>query len=68
MFPNASFIGLDLSPIQPEDVPVNVQFIIDDIEHEAGWDCPENHYDYIHIRHVMFSLRDTKKVIETAFK
>ncbi|RFU80601.1 methyltransferase [Trichoderma arundinaceum] len=37
MYPNATFHGMDLSPIQPDWVPENVLFVVDDIEHEAGW-------------------------------
>lgn len=30
MFPNAEVVGTDLSPIQPEDVPPNVTFYVED--------------------------------------
>lgn len=33
-FPNAEVIANDLSPIQPQNVPVNVRFEVDDIESE----------------------------------
>jgi cyclopropane fatty-acyl-phospholipid synthase-like methyltransferase len=31
-FPNAKVLGIDLSPIQPEWVPPNCRFIVDDAE------------------------------------
>jgi len=33
-FPNADVIANDLSPIQPENVPENVAFEVDDVESE----------------------------------
>ena len=67
-YPTASIQGLDLSPIQPDYVPPNVQFLVDDIEHENGWDYPENHFDFIHIRHTLYSIHDAKGLIERAYK
>ncbi|PKS05036.1 hypothetical protein jhhlp_008402, partial [Lomentospora prolificans] len=67
-YPNSQFLGLDLSPIQPELVPPNVQFVVDDVEHENGWDYPENHFDFIHIRHILYSIKDRRALIERAFK
>lgn len=34
-FPNAEVVANDLSPIQPQNVPVNVRFEVDDIESEC---------------------------------
>ncbi|KAK0383830.1 hypothetical protein NLU13_9741 [Sarocladium strictum] len=68
MFPKSEFHGVDLSPIQPDWVPENVSFVVDDIEHEAGWAYPENYFDYIHIRHCVHSLRDRKEVWNRIYK
>jgi len=68
LYPNSSFLGLDLSPIQPELVPPNVQFVVDDVEHENGWDYPDDHFDYIHIRHTLFSIKNRQQLIERAYK
>ncbi|KAM5346375.1 hypothetical protein ACJ41O_009380 [Fusarium nematophilum] len=57
-YPNSRFHGMDLSPIQPDWVPENALFVVDDIEHEAGWTYPEEKFDYIHIRHTVHSIRD----------
>lgn len=32
LFDSASILGVDLSPIQPEWVPPNVRFMVDDVE------------------------------------
>jgi hypothetical protein len=32
-FPAANILGVDLSPIQPEWVPPNVRFMVDDVEY-----------------------------------
>ena len=66
--PESTFLGLDLSPIQPDYVPPNAQFVVDDVEHENGWDYPENHFDYIHIRHALYSIKDPKGLIERAYR
>lgn len=62
MYPNSQFHGMDLSPIQPDWVPEKVEFVVDDIEHEAGWTYPYNHFDFIHIRHVLHSIRDREEL------
>ena len=48
-FPNASVYGVDLSPIQPDWVPANCQFQVDDYEDEWTWQDGEK-FDYIHGR------------------
>ncbi|KAH7025976.1 tam domain protein [Microdochium trichocladiopsis] len=48
-FPNAEIIGTDLSPVQPQYVPDNVRFLIEDALSEEGWDWPQP-FDHIHIR------------------
>ncbi|CAH0052544.1 unnamed protein product [Clonostachys solani] len=45
--PHATVIGVDLSPIQPEYVPVNCRFEVDDIENEWTWTEP---FDFIFSR------------------
>ncbi|SCN91936.1 related to methyltransferase [Fusarium fujikuroi] len=47
IFPDATIIGTDLSPIQPNDVPPNVYFYVEDSSDEWMF----NHkFDYIHTR------------------
>lgn len=59
---------MDLSPIQPDWVPENVLFVVDDIEHEGGWTYPENKFDYIHIRHTLHSVRNPEELWERIYK
>ncbi|KID67733.1 hypothetical protein MAN_04491, partial [Metarhizium hybridum] len=62
LYPNSTFDGMDLSPIQPDWVPQNVSFMVDDIEHEAGWTYGENELDYIHVRHLIHSIKDRREM------
>jgi hypothetical protein len=54
-FPSANVLGVDLSPIQPEWVPANVRFMVDDVE--SPWLHPKDHFDYIHSRHTVMAIR-----------
>lgn len=48
-FPAAEVYGVDLSPIQPDWVPANCKFYVDDFE--SRWTFPPTeHFDYIHGR------------------
>lgn len=66
-YPSAVIEATDLSPIQPTNVPENVQFIIDDAE-EEDWAVAENYYDYIHTRVMMGCFEDFKGIIRKGFK
>lgn len=63
-FPSANVMGIDLSPIQPDWVPANVHFVVDDAESE--WVYPEDHFDYIHTRHTVMAIKDWPKLYRTA--
>jgi ubiquinone/menaquinone biosynthesis C-methylase UbiE len=63
-YPSASVIGTDLSPIQPEFVPVNCLFEIDDAEDE--WLYTEK-FEYIHMRGMMTCFSDPRSVLEKAY-
>ena len=67
-YPQTTFHGMDLSPIQPDWVPENVLFVVDDIEHEAGWAYPENKFDYIHLRHTLHSIRDRPEMLDRIYR
>ena len=63
--PEADVLGNDLSPIQPEYVPANCRFEIDDIDDTWVY----NHqFDYVHGRYVISFLTDPaglfKKIYE----
>ncbi|KAN0108726.1 S-adenosyl-L-methionine-dependent methyltransferase [Hyaloscypha variabilis] len=64
-YPSANVIGTDLSPIQPNFVPPNCSFEVDDAEDE--WVFPQK-FDYIHGRALMSCFRNDQRVWEHAFK
>lgn len=65
-YPEADVQGIDLSPIQPQWVPPNVRFIVDDAE--AEWLYPEASLDYIHLRHMTSSIRDWPLLVSRAYQ
>lgn len=65
-FPSATVIGTDVSPIQPEWVPPNVSFQIDDAE--AEWAFPADSFDFIHIRCLGGSVRDWPALLKQCYK
>ncbi|KAK4209159.1 S-adenosyl-L-methionine-dependent methyltransferase [Rhypophila decipiens] len=64
LYPNAEVTGTDLSPIQPEYIPANCQFEIDDAEEE--WLFSKK-FDYIHGRALLSCFRDPLYVIQQAY-
>lgn len=63
--PSARVQGVDLSPIQPEEVPPNCTFIIDDAE--ADWIHHEK-FDFIYSRAMVICFRDWPKFFNQAFE
>ncbi|KAF1816238.1 S-adenosyl-L-methionine-dependent methyltransferase [Eremomyces bilateralis CBS 781.70] len=47
-YPGADVLGIDLSPVQPRQLPFNVRFEVDDCTSE--WTYPVDHFDFIHMR------------------
>ncbi|KAG0643522.1 S-adenosyl-L-methionine-dependent methyltransferase [Tuber brumale] len=64
-FQSAVVIGTDLSPIQPNWVPPNCKFQVDDAE--ANWSFDES-FDLIHSRHLMTSIRNWPRYLEQIYK
>jgi hypothetical protein len=48
-FPRTRVIGMDLSPMQPNDVPLNCEFIVGDLT-ESLADFDDGSFDFIHSR------------------
>lgn len=63
---SAHILGIDLSPIQPDWLPPNVRFMIDDVE--SPWLHPASHFDYIHSRHTVMAVRDWMKLFRRAIE
>ncbi|KAK2745740.1 hypothetical protein FQN55_006061 [Onygenales sp. PD_40] len=65
LYPEAELIlGNDLSPIQPQWVPKNVKFIVDDVEQE--W-AEEQQFDFIHCRYMCGSIVDWPRLVKQCF-
>jgi len=62
--PSAKVLGVDLSPIQPPQVPPNCSFRVDDVE--LDW-IDEEKYDFIHSRAMLAGLKNWPKLMEQAF-
>ncbi|KAF6829184.1 methyltransferase domain-containing protein [Colletotrichum plurivorum] len=62
--PDAMVLGVDLSPIQPEYVPPNCKFEIDDFERDWTWSEP---FDLIFARNMCGAVRDWERVISQAY-
>lgn len=65
-YPSATVLGVDLSPIQPEWVPPNVRFMVDDVE--SPWLHPNNYFDYIHSRHTVMAIKDWPKLFRRSLE
>ncbi|KAL2000279.1 hypothetical protein VTN02DRAFT_3326 [Thermoascus thermophilus] len=66
LYPSAELIiGNDLSPIQPQWVPPNVKFVVDDIEQQ--WTEPQP-YDYIHCRYLCGSIHNWPKLVRQCYE
>ncbi|KAI8312251.1 Secondary metabolism regulator LAE1 [Colletotrichum sp. SAR11_59] len=64
LFPHAEVIGTDLSAVQPEWLPSNVKFIVDDVE--SAWIDPKK-YDYIFVRYMLVSIADWPRLIANIY-
>ncbi|KAI8961508.1 S-adenosyl-L-methionine-dependent methyltransferase [Daldinia sp. FL1419] len=63
--PESDVIGTDLSPIQPQFLPENCKFEIDDAEDEWTFSEP---FDFIHGRALMSCFNDPASVVKQGFK
>ncbi|KAJ6438071.1 hypothetical protein O9K51_09493 [Purpureocillium lavendulum] len=63
-FPSAVVRGYDLSPIQPQMVPPNVQFFVDDVE--QGW-LESAKYDFVHLRNVLW-IADWPRLVRQMYE
>ncbi|KAK2041700.1 methyltransferase domain-containing protein [Colletotrichum somersetense] len=65
LFPNAEVLGNDLSAIQPDWVPPNVKFEVDDVE--SSW-VHDQKYDFIFSRYMNGSLADWPAFIKRVYE
>ncbi|KAL4403550.1 hypothetical protein CABS03_15002 [Colletotrichum abscissum] len=64
--PHALVVGIDLSLIQPQHVPPNVEFQIDDFN--EPWTFKHNSLDYINMRFLTGSVRDWRFLVGEAYR
>ncbi|RSL85745.1 hypothetical protein CDV31_016520 [Fusarium ambrosium] len=64
--PEATVIGVDLSPTQPDWVPPNCKFEIDDVS--LRWTWPENEFDFVYLRTMFGSFKDWQHVFDEAYR
>ncbi|KAL6358508.1 hypothetical protein LRP88_08693 [Fusarium phalaenopsidis] len=64
LYPGASVVGTDLSPIQPESMPLNAQMFVEDCE-DPEW-THGNNFDLVHLRGVAGFLLDLDAVVDNA--
>lgn len=57
-------MGVDLSPIQPDFVPPNCEFQVDDINKE--WTFTDEEFDFIHVRFMTGTIPDWNDLLTKA--
>ncbi|KAH7237855.1 hypothetical protein NCS52_01566400 [Fusarium sp. LHS14.1] len=63
--PETEVIGVDLSPTQPEFVPPNLKFEIDDVDEDWTYSLP---FNYIHSRMMNASVKSWLEYLRKMFK
>ncbi|KAM0206834.1 hypothetical protein ACHAQI_008060 [Fusarium lateritium] len=66
-YPNTEVIGTDLSPCQPQWVPPNLRFEIDDAVVQP-WAWKEDYFDLIHIRYLFGAIKDWNALFKEAYR
>ncbi|KAF5520754.1 putative methyltransferase tdiE [Colletotrichum aenigma] len=65
LHPETMVTGVDLSPIQPDYVPPNCMFEIDDVDKDWRWTIP---FDFIFVRHMNSCFKSWEKMLAQAFE
>ncbi|OCK83750.1 S-adenosyl-L-methionine-dependent methyltransferase [Lepidopterella palustris CBS 459.81] len=63
--PHAQVLGIDLSPIQPSNIPPNCRFLVDDVS--ADWAFGK-FFDLIHTRALNVGIRDWDRLLQQAYE
>ncbi|KFY24347.1 hypothetical protein V493_05298 [Pseudogymnoascus sp. VKM F-4281 (FW-2241)] len=66
LYPSAEVIGTDVSAIQPDWVPANCSFEIDDAEQD--WLYAPDSFDFIHNRNFVCAIRKWERLIGQSFR
>lgn len=65
-YPSAEVIGVDISPTQPDWVPPNLSFQIDDAQ--LDWTFEPESFDFIHVRYMQGAIDDWPKFYRQMFR
>jgi trans-aconitate methyltransferase len=65
-YPSTTVLGVDLSPIQPNLVPPNCSFEVDDAR--DPWIYDRDYFDFVYIRNLAGSIRDWPGLYKQAFE
>ncbi|KAI0859657.1 S-adenosyl-L-methionine-dependent methyltransferase [Xylaria cubensis] len=65
-YPHAEVVGVDISPSQPQWIPPNLKFEIDDIT--QPWTYAPNSFDYIHMRWLIGAIPNWYTVFREIFQ
>jgi hypothetical protein len=65
-YPSSHVIGIDVSVMQPEFVPPNLEFLIDDFNASSYGERQK--YDLIHGRQLLGSVANWPRLIEKCYK
>ncbi|KAI1631936.1 methyltransferase domain-containing protein [Biscogniauxia mediterranea] len=65
LHPDVQVLGTDLSPIQPEWVPANCSFLIDDATHDWAF---HQRFDYVHSRALTMGIADWDRFVDQAYQ
>jgi len=63
--PDVHIVGIDLSPIQPDFTPPNVEFFVDDLEDDWAYHTP---FDMIYCRLLTGCIKDWPKLFAQSFE
>ncbi|KAF5680743.1 phosphoethanolamine n-methyltransferase 3 [Fusarium circinatum] len=63
--PSTAVVGTDLSAVQPDWVPPNLKFEIDDCTKPWTWDA--NTFDFVHMRYLFGAIRDWNALFKEAY-
>ncbi|KAH6645825.1 methyltransferase domain-containing protein [Truncatella angustata] len=65
LHPSVQVVGTDLSPIQPDYVPMNCTFYIDDASHDWSF---HQRFDYVHVRALTMGIANWDKFVDQAYR
>ncbi|EMT74556.1 mRNA 3'-end-processing protein YTH1 [Fusarium odoratissimum] len=65
-YPKAEVIGTDLSPIQPDWVPPNVRFELEDAT--SNWTWSNDRFNFVHMRYLIGAIADWGALFKEAFR